>query len=175
MEYVYNHDRANKRIDLIRSYLLFKINLSNETNLSNTMLIILQTLYILLLLYVVKSWDLRSECNLPLTKMARNSLLEFFIHEQVNERRLNKWEIEWARTRENAVRRGTARRARNSRGWKNDSCASYRESSSLNRKRMYVVVVIEHCMDFISNFFSWLTFGFYPFLLPDKSVLAHTT
>lgn len=42
--------------------------------------------------------------------MARNSLLEFFIHEQVNERRLNKWEIEWARTRENAVRRGAARR-----------------------------------------------------------------
>lgn len=109
MKYIYyNHDRANRRIVSIRSYLLFKINLSNETNLSDTMLIILQTLYILLLLYVVKSWDLRSECNLPLTKMARNSLLEFFIHEQVNERRLNKWEIEWARTRENAVRRGAA-------------------------------------------------------------------
>lgn len=52
-----------------------------------------------------------------------------------------------------AARRGAARLARKSRGWKNDSCASYRESSSLNRKRMYVVVVIEHCMDFISKLF----------------------
>lgn len=55
MKYIYNHDRANRRIDSIRSYLLFKINPSNGTILSNRMLIILQTLYILLLLDVVKS------------------------------------------------------------------------------------------------------------------------